>query len=167
MNTTTTLAPEPCDRTQFNHELEQRAVRVLDPADPTFAWIFSGRNGHTRHGVLVQLGHIAEQRGDDCCLAAARAVCTPPTPKTTREGEALLRRHRLGLPEPVAPAATATTPPASTSTPPVQRGPIDQGLAQAIADAGNAYLAAHPTVPTAVTASTLRRMADTLELNAS
>ena len=102
----TTATPEPCDRTIFNQDLERRALRILDPADPCLAWIFHGRNGHLRHGVLVQLGHIAEHQGDDACLAAARAVCTPPTPKTTRDGEALLRRRRLDLPDPQ-PATTS------------------------------------------------------------
>jgi hypothetical protein len=101
-----TMMPEPCKRTQLNHELEQRALRVLDPADPALAWIFNGRNGHTRHGVLVQLGHIAELRGDEVCRTTARAVCTPPLPATTRDAAAKLRRYRLGRPDP-APAATS------------------------------------------------------------
>jgi hypothetical protein len=98
--------PEPCDRTQFNHELERRALRVLDPAEPDLAWIFHGRNGHTRHGVLVELGHIAELRGDEVCRTMARAICAEPHPATTREASAKLRRYRLGRPDP-APARTS------------------------------------------------------------
>jgi hypothetical protein len=135
----TTPAPDPCDRTLFNHELERRALRVLDPADSTLAWIFHGRNGHTRQGVLVQLGHIAEDEGDAACLRAARTLCTPPTPMTTREGEALLRRHRLGVHEPATLASTSTST-ASMSPRPARTTPIDHGLGQALADAGNAYL---------------------------
>jgi len=92
--------PEPCDRTLFNHELEERALRVLDQTDPALAWIFHGRNGHTRHGVLVELGHIAELQGGEVCRTMARAVCTEPLPATTRDAAAKLRRYRLGRPEP-------------------------------------------------------------------
>lgn len=138
--------PEPCERTQFNHELERRALRVLDPADSTLAWIFHGRNGHTRHGVLVQLGHIAELQGDEACLRMARAVCTAPHPATTREAAAKLRRYRLGLPEP-APA----------------HGPAeDEDLGIALCITLDEYLDEHPDLARAIIDATVAAFADNM-----
>lgn len=97
--------PPPCARSERNHASAEVAREFLAGSRAELEWIFPPGK-RERVGVLVELGQIALLRGEEACRTMARAVCAEPHPATTREAAAMLRRSRLGLPEP-APAATS------------------------------------------------------------
>lgn len=124
------ISVPPCERTQDNHRYADEARRVLADDRSALSWIFPPGK-RERVGVLVELGQIALLCGDEMCRAMAQALCTEPTPSTTREAAAKLRRYRLGLPEPA----------------PVY---VDYDLAVALWETLDRYLDQHPDLDRAV-----------------
>jgi len=73
----------------LNQPDETGEVKLGNWKDPIYEWL------KTKTGILSELGRLSELVSDDYILEIARQVCEMK-PKT-REGEKILRQHRLKL----------------------------------------------------------------------